>query len=50
MVGSYQAALVPPAAARRDNQVAFKEVRHEEAYHDATLAVISDQGRPGSTS
>jgi len=31
----------------RDVRVAFKEVRHEEAYHDATHAVISDQEEAG---
>jgi methionine synthase II (cobalamin-independent) len=31
----------------RDVRVAFKEVRHEEAYHDATLAVINDQEEAG---
>jgi methionine synthase II (cobalamin-independent) len=31
----------------RDVRVAFKEVRHEEAYHDATHAVISDQEDAG---
>ena len=31
----------------RDIRVAFKEVRHEEAYHDATLAVINDQEEAG---
>ena len=31
----------------RDVRVAFKEVTHEEAYHDATHAVISDQEEAG---
>src|SRR3954452_2196009 len=31
----------------RDVRVAFKEVRHEEAYHDATQAVIHDQEEAG---
>lgn len=31
----------------RDVRVAFKEVAHEEAYHDATHAVISDQEEAG---
>jgi 5-methyltetrahydropteroyltriglutamate--homocysteine methyltransferase len=31
----------------RDVRVAFKEVRHEEAYHDATQVVISDQEEAG---
>jgi methionine synthase II (cobalamin-independent) len=31
----------------RDVRVAFKEVRHEEAYHDATHAVLADQEEAG---
>jgi len=31
----------------RDVRVAFKEVEHEEAYHDATAAVIRDQEEAG---
>ena len=31
----------------RDVRVAFKEVRHEEAYHDATQVVIRDQEEAG---
>ena len=31
----------------RDVRVAFKEVTHEEAYHDATQAVIRDQEEAG---
>src|SRR3954451_19678521 len=31
----------------RDVRVAFKEVSHEEAYHDATQAVIHDQEDAG---
>ena len=31
----------------RDVRVAFKEVRHEEAYHDATATVIRDQEEAG---
>jgi methionine synthase II (cobalamin-independent) len=31
----------------RDVRVAFKEVTHEEAYHDATHAVIADQEEAG---
>jgi 5-methyltetrahydropteroyltriglutamate--homocysteine methyltransferase len=31
----------------RDVRVAFKEVQHEEAYHDATLAVLHDQEQAG---
>ena len=31
----------------RDVRVAFKEVAHEEAYHDATQAVIRDQEEAG---
>ncbi|MDX6563388.1 MAG: 5-methyltetrahydropteroyltriglutamate--homocysteine methyltransferase [Gaiellales bacterium] len=31
----------------RDVRVAFKEVQHEEAYHDATHAVIADQEEAG---
>src|ERR1041385_9171801 len=31
----------------RDIRVAFKEVEHEEAYHDATQAVIHDQEEAG---
>ena len=31
----------------RDVRVAFKEVRHEEAYHDATITVIRDQEDAG---
>src|SRR5262245_55450743 len=31
----------------RDIRVAFKEVQHEEAYHDATQAVIRDQEDAG---
>src|SRR5207244_10221085 len=31
----------------RDVRVAFKEVSHEEAYHDATMAVIHDQEEAG---
>src|SRR6059058_6135994 len=31
----------------RDVRVAFKEVNHEEAYHDATHAVIHDQEEAG---
>ena len=31
----------------RDVRVAFKEVAHEEAYHDATAAVIRDQEEAG---
>ena len=31
----------------RDVRVAFKEVQHEEAYHDATHAVIHDQEEAG---
>jgi methionine synthase II (cobalamin-independent) len=31
----------------RDVRVAFKEVRHEEAYHDATQVVIHDQEEAG---
>src|SRR3954469_18304214 len=31
----------------RDVRVAFKEVSHEEAYHDATQAVIHDQEEAG---
>jgi 5-methyltetrahydropteroyltriglutamate--homocysteine methyltransferase len=31
----------------RDVRVAFKEVRHEEAYHDATHTVIADQEEAG---
>ena len=34
----------------RDVRVAFKEVKHEEAYHDATHAVIATRRRPASTS
>src|ERR671930_809365 len=31
----------------RDVRVAFKEVQHEEAYHDATQVVIRDQEEAG---
>ena len=31
----------------RDIRVAFKEVEHEEAYHDATQVVIHDQEEAG---
>ncbi|SRR5579884_1882640 len=31
----------------RDVRVAFKEVKHEEAYHDATAAVLRDQEEAG---
>ncbi len=31
----------------RDVRVAFKEVRHEEAYHDATATVLRDQEEAG---
>src|SRR5215813_2383615 len=31
----------------RDVRVAFKEVQHEEAYHDATAAVLRDQEEAG---
>src|SRR5580765_8705815 len=31
----------------RDIRVAFKEVKHEEAYHDATEIVIHDQEEAG---
>src|SRR6184192_726899 len=31
----------------RDIRVAFKEVEHEESYHDATQAVIHDQEEAG---
>jgi 5-methyltetrahydropteroyltriglutamate--homocysteine methyltransferase len=31
----------------RDVRIAFKEVQHEEAYHDATQVVISDQEEAG---
>src|SRR5919197_6777693 len=33
--------------AGRDVRVAFKEVKHEEAYHDATQVVIHDQMEAG---
>ena len=34
----------------RDIRVAFKEVSHEEAYHDATHASSAIRKRPASTS
>ena len=34
----------------RDMRVAFKEVRHEEAYHDATHRSSTTRRKPASTS
>jgi len=48
MVGSYpRPSWYHQQLLGRDVRVAFKEVRHEEAYHDATQAVIHDQEEAG---
>ena len=48
MVGSYpRPAWYKYELLGRDIRVAFKEVGHEEAYHDATQAVIHDQEEAG---
>jgi methionine synthase II (cobalamin-independent) len=48
MVGSYpRPRWYTQQLLGRDIRVAFKEVRHEEAYHDATHAVIHDQEEAG---
>ena len=48
MVGSYpRPQWFTQQLLGRDVRVAFKEVKHEEAYHDATHAVIADQEEAG---
>src|SRR5919198_462298 len=48
MVGSYpRPRWYTQQLLGRDVRVAFKEVNHEEAYHDATHAVIHDQEEAG---
>jgi 5-methyltetrahydropteroyltriglutamate--homocysteine methyltransferase len=48
MVGSYpRPRWYTQQLLGRDVRVAFKEVRHEEAYHDATQVVIRDQEEAG---
>src|SRR5438105_15067919 len=48
MVGSYpRPGWFDKQLLGRDVRVAFKEVRHEEAYHDATHAVLHDQEEAG---
>src|SRR6476659_5428461 len=48
MVGSYpRPKWYTQQLLGRDVRVAFKEVRHEEAYHDATQVVIHDQVEAG---
>ena len=48
MVGSYpRPHWYTQQLVGRDVRVAFKEVRHEEAYHDATQVVIRDQEEAG---
>ena len=48
MVGSYpRPKWYTQQLLGRDVRVAFKEVSHEEAYHDATHAVIHDQEEAG---
>ena len=48
MVGSYpRPHWYTQQLSGRDVRVAFKEVRHEEAYHDATQVVIRDQEEAG---
>src|SRR5581483_11830692 len=48
MVGSYpRPQWYTQQLLGRDVRVAFKEVRHEEAYHDATQVVLRDQEEAG---
>ena len=48
MVGSYpRPQWFTQQLLGRDIRVAFKEVKHEEAYHDATEVTIRDQEQAG---